>query len=62
MPKVKDASWVRTPIDAFVLAKLEEKGLKPAPPADRRTLLRRVYFDLTGLPPTPEEIAAFARR
>jgi hypothetical protein len=47
------------PIDAFIRAKLEEKGLRPAPPADRRTLLRRATFDLTGLPPTPEDVEAF---
>jgi cytochrome c553 len=47
------------PVDAFVLAKLRDRGLSPAPPADRRTLLRRVTYDLTGLPPTPEEIDAF---
>ncbi|HXJ58052.1 MAG TPA: DUF1553 domain-containing protein [Verrucomicrobiae bacterium] len=47
------------PIDAFVRAKLDEKGLQRAPPADRRTLIRRLYFDLTGLPPTPEQIDAF---
>jgi hypothetical protein len=52
-------SWVRNPIDAFILAKLQEKGLEPAPLADRRTLLRRITFDLIGLPPTPEEIDAF---
>ncbi|MBS1788567.1 MAG: DUF1553 domain-containing protein [Acidobacteria bacterium] len=58
-PSVKNQGWIRTPIDAFVLAKLEEKGLQPSPPADKRTLLRRVTFDLTGLPPTPLEISAF---
>jgi len=59
IPSVKNQSWVRNPVDAFVLAKLEEKGLQPSPPADKRALLRRVTFDLTGLPPTPEEIKAF---
>ncbi|MBL8191881.1 MAG: DUF1549 domain-containing protein [Acidobacteria bacterium] len=59
IPAVKNQNWVRNPIDAFVLAKLEEKGLQPSSPADKRTLLRRVTFDLTGLPPTPEEIKAF---
>jgi hypothetical protein len=59
LPNVKDCSWVRNPIDAFILAKLEENGLTPAPEADRVTLLRRVTFDLTGLPPTPDEVDAF---
>src|SRR5262249_43949560 len=59
VPQVKDAGWVQTPIDAFVLAELEKNGLKPAKPADRRTLLRRVFFDLIGLPPTPEEVERF---
>ncbi len=59
IPKVNDAAWCKLPIDAFVLAKLEEKGLKPAPPADKPTLIRRAYFDLIGLPPTPEEVDAF---
>jgi hypothetical protein len=58
-PAVKDASWPRNPIDAFVLARLEREGLRPAPEADRTTLLRRVSFDLTGLPPTPAEVDAF---
>src|SRR5262249_10135183 len=59
VPAVRDPSWVRTPIDAFILATLEAKGMRPAPAADRRTLIRRVTFDLHGLPPTPEEVAAF---
>jgi hypothetical protein len=50
---------VRNAVDAFILARLQREGLRPAPEADRRTLIRRLYFDLTGLPPTPEEIAAF---
>jgi hypothetical protein len=52
-------AWVKTPVDAFILAGLRKEGLKPAPPAGRATLIRRVTFDLTGLPPTPEEIDAF---
>ncbi|HEY1191580.1 MAG TPA: DUF1553 domain-containing protein [Gemmata sp.] len=59
VPEVKDKSWVRTPIDAFVLARLEAAGLKPAPEADRRTLARRLALDLTGLPPEPEDVEAF---
>jgi hypothetical protein len=59
-PQVKDRDWARNPIDAFVLAKLETKGLYPAPETDRTSLIRRATFDLTGLPPTPEEIEAFA--
>src|SRR5438445_311999 len=59
IPKVRDKSWVRTPIDAFILARLEKENIKPAPEADKRTLLRRVYLDLIGLPPTPEEQQAF---
>jgi mono/diheme cytochrome c family protein len=60
-PAVKDTNWPASPIDFFVLAKLEAKGWKPAPEADRRTLVRRVYFDLLGLPPTPEEVDAFVK-
>jgi hypothetical protein len=59
VPAVRDTSWPKTPLDRFVLAGLEAKGLQPAPPADRRTLIRRATFDLLGLPPTPEEIDAF---
>lgn len=59
VPAVKDAAWAANPIDAFVLAKLEANGMKPSPPADRRTLIRRATYDLTGLPPTPEEVEAF---
>ncbi|MFO0963214.1 MAG: PSD1 and planctomycete cytochrome C domain-containing protein [Phycisphaerales bacterium] len=60
-PATKDAAWARTPVDRFLLAGIEAKGLRPAPDADRRALIRRVTFDLTGLPPTPEEIAAFEK-
>jgi mono/diheme cytochrome c family protein len=59
IPAVKKSGWVRSPVDTFVLAKLEVKGLSPAPQADKRTLIRRATFDLTGLPPTPDEVAAF---
>src|ERR1039457_7123008 len=58
-PQVKNSDWVKSPIDAFVLAGLEAKNLKPAPPASKRELIRRATFDLTGLPPTPEEVQAF---
>jgi Protein of unknown function (DUF1553)/Protein of unknown function (DUF1549) len=57
--EARDKSWIRTPVDAFILAGLEKAGLKPAPEADRITLIRRVTFDLHGLPPTPEEVDAF---
>ncbi|GAB4457676.1 MAG: PSD1 and planctomycete cytochrome C domain-containing protein [Armatimonadaceae bacterium] len=59
MPKVKWQDWVRNPIDAFVLAKLEKNGLKPSPTASRAALMRRAYYDVTGLPPSPEEVQAF---
>jgi hypothetical protein len=58
-PAVKDTTWPRSEIDRFILANLEAHGLTPAAPADKRTLLRRATFDLTGLPPTPAEIDAF---
>jgi len=59
VPTVEDDSWARDSLDRFVLAKLEERGLHPAVEAARPDLLRRVYFDLIGLPPTPEEVRAF---
>ncbi len=59
LPAVKNAGWVRNPVDAFVLAELEKRGLRPAPEADRRTLARRLSLDLTGLPPQPAEVEAF---
>lgn len=61
LPAVRDTRWVKTPIDHFVLAKLEEKSLRPVAAADRRTLIRRVYFDLIGLPPSLAEVEAFER-
>jgi Protein of unknown function (DUF1553)/Protein of unknown function (DUF1549)/Planctomycete cytochrome C len=60
-PKVKNVDWVKTPLDAFILSKLESTGVQPAPAVDPATLLRRVYFDLIGLPPTPKEQQAFLR-
>jgi cytochrome c553 len=60
-PAVKDAAWAKNELDPFVLAQLEAKNLRPALPADKLTLLRRATFDLTGLPPTPAEIAAFLK-
>jgi hypothetical protein len=59
LPKVRLASWPQTPIDHFILAKLEEKGLTPSAAADKRTLLRRVTYDLTGLPPKLQQVEAF---
>jgi cytochrome c553 len=60
-PAVKDPRWAKTEIDRFVYAKLEKEGLKPVRPASKRELIRRATFDLTGLPPTPEEIDAFEK-
>ena len=59
LPAIKAASWPKNDVDRFVLAKLESKGLKPAVEADRRTLIRRLYFDLIGLPPEPREVEEF---
>ncbi|HVS35878.1 MAG TPA: DUF1549 domain-containing protein, partial [Gemmataceae bacterium] len=61
IPDVKNRNWARNPIDSFILAALEAKGMAPAPEADRRTYIRRATFDLIGLPPTPEEIDAFLK-
>jgi mono/diheme cytochrome c family protein len=58
-PTVKNTAWSKNPIDRFILAKLQSKGMKPNPYADRRTLIRRATFDMLGLPPTPEEVQAF---
>jgi len=59
IPDVSNPDWCQTPVDNFILATLDENGLKPSPPADRRTLIRRASFDLIGLPPTPEEVQNF---
>jgi hypothetical protein len=59
LPAVRDMHWGKNAIDAFVLSKLETKGLHPSPPANRRALIRRLSFDLLGLPPMPEEVVAF---
>ena len=58
-PPTDESSWIRTPIDAFVLQRQLEKGIRPAPEANGRTLIRRIYFDLIGLPPSPEDIEEF---
>jgi hypothetical protein len=59
IPTIQQRDWPQSPVDAFVLEKLEAAGLSPAPPADKRTWLRRITYDLIGLPPQPEEISAF---
>jgi hypothetical protein len=61
LPSVQKESWARNPIDRFILARLEKEGLPPSPEADRRTLIRRLYFTVTGLPPSPEEVESFLR-
>jgi len=60
-PRVSDRGWGKNPIDSFLLAAMKARGLKPQPVADRRTLIRRAYLDLTGLPPGPEEVEAFVK-
>ncbi len=60
-PPKSDSAWAAAPIDAFIHAKLRQEGLEPAPQADRAALIRRAAFDVTGLPPTPEEVAAFVK-
>lgn len=59
LPKIEHASWARNPIDHFAWARMHQEGLQPSPEADKTTLVRRVTFDLTGLPPTPEEVRSF---
>ena len=61
IPEAKNSHWARTPIDKFVIARMSEAGLKPSPQADRRTLIRRASYDLTGLPPTEAEVEAFEK-
>src|SRR5262245_25142977 len=60
-PAVSDTSWARAPIDRFILARLDQAGLRPSPEASRETLIRRMSFDLTGLPPTPKDVDTFVR-
>src|SRR5262249_8506188 len=59
VPTVRQTTWLRTPVDAFILGRLEAAGLTPSPSADKLALLRRLYLDLVGLPPSPEEQDAF---
>ena len=59
IPSIKDQEWVKNPIDTFILNQLEKNGLFPTIPATKQALIRRVYYDLIGLPPSPEEVASF---
>lgn len=61
LPNVRNEAWVRKPVDAFIMARLEKEGLRPAAPAAKRVLLRRVYLDLIGMPPAPDEVEQFER-
>src|SRR5262245_1010214 len=61
LPNVKNRTWVRNPIDAFVLARLEKEKIKPSPEADRVTLIRRLFLDLLGLPPGTDEVQGFLK-
>lgn len=61
LPRVNDEQWVRNPIDRFILSRLEKEGIKPSPRAERHILIKRLSYDLTGLPPTPAEVDAFAK-
>src|SRR5262249_34321008 len=61
VPTVRDESWPRNEVDRFLLARIEAEGLKPSPEANRTTLIRRLTLDLTGLPPTPEEVERFEK-
>ena len=61
LPAISSPAWARTPIDNFILARLDQRGLEPSEPASKRTLIRRAYLDVIGLPPTPEEVEAFVR-
>ena len=61
VPNTQNSGWIRTPVDAFILDRLNQSGLAPSPPAEKEKLLRRISFDLTGLAPTPEEIESFVR-
>ncbi|MBT4692827.1 MAG: DUF1549 domain-containing protein, partial [Planctomycetaceae bacterium] len=62
LPQVSDKRWANNPVDYFILAQLDEQRLQPAPTADRRTLIRRLYYDILGIPPTPEQVTRFVNQ